>query len=146
MNTFFTDDFSLMHLFHCIYFLSLFHANTPNFPKTSLTNNINAIEMLLCNLFIFFFFFRRILKFRQINFKAIFYILLGFLWNCGVTSIMLFIFSSWNLLTFSCAVLYLCSARHDYSCTIHTCFSEFWQKYRRWLMIGCWLFIGIFIG
>lgn len=119
MNTLFSNNFGLMHFFHRIDFLIFFELHTPNLTESSFANHILTIKMLPINVFII-----KIhvvlhdllgLQFRQIDFKTILDILIGFFRDGRVTSIMLFLSFRVQIFAFASLLVQMRSTRHDYA-------------------------------
>jgi hypothetical protein len=112
MYTLLADDLGLMHLLHRINLLRLLQFHAPNLPESSFADHVNAIKMFSCHLFALRLSQKVVWLFelREVNFKAIFHILIRFFRDCRIAAIVFFLFLLGDLLAFSCAVLHLRSA------------------------------------
>ena len=107
MDALLADDLGLMHLLHRVDLLRLLELHAPHLPESALADHVNAVEVLPCHLFALGL-FRDVVglfELREVNFKAVFHILIRFFRDSGIAAIVLLLFLSGDLLAFSCAVL-----------------------------------------
>lgn len=119
MDALLADDLCLMHLLHRVYFLVFLGLDTPHLTESTLADHILAIEVLAIDLLALQVDARRRLilglQFGEVDLEAILNILVRFLADGGIASIMFLVPLGMDLFALPCVLVEMRATGHDNS-------------------------------